>query len=180
MGRLSQVLVLRMDTKLLSFQCCLYNSWRIGQQLRNLEKEFGLAFFTAWRCKTLRLGNPVAEGGGGLRKILQTNFGRGATFFRGLALRRAQTLDTICANVKPLYRSHEDIIGNDDIPLNSSLSKSRFGTRVQRLLHRFDKRLLITACLVVRKERIWQRRDSGRLLILSTIVDSSSSSFWRF
>ena len=30
--------------------------------------------------------------------------------------------------------------------------------------------LVTTASLVVRKERIWQRRESGRLLILSTPV----------
>ena len=42
--------------------------------------------------------------------------------------------------------------------------------------------LVTTAFLVVRKERIWQRRESGRLLILSstTVASSGSVGFKRF
>ena len=56
-------------------------------------------------------------------------------------------------------------------------SRSSFGTRVQRGFHLFDKMLVPTASLVGRKERMWQRRESGRLLILSTTMSLSLDSF---
>ena len=55
-----------------------------------------------------------------------------------------------------------------------SVSRSSFGTRVQRSFHLLDKMLVATAFLVGRNERMWQISDSGRLLILS-----STESFWR-
>ena len=48
-----------------------------------------------------------------------------------------------------------------------------YGTRIQRGFHLLDKMLVAMASLVVRKERIWQIRELGRLLILSTTVSSS-------
>ena len=56
------------------------------------------------------------------------------------------------------------------------LSKSSFGTGVQRVFQLLDKMLVRTASLVVRKEKIWQRREPGKLLILS----STTVGFWRF
>ena len=51
--------------------------------------------------------------------------------------------------------------------------RSSVGTRIQRGFHLLDKMLVAMASLVFRKERIWQIRELGRLLILSTCVSSS-------
>ena len=82
MGRLSQVCSAEDGYKIVIFSVL---SVQVLED-RAATKEFGERVWVCilhclkWRCKTLRLGNPVAEGEGGLRKILQTNFGRGATF----------------------------------------------------------------------------------------------------
>ena len=61
-----------------------------------------------------------------------------------------------------------------------SVSRSSFGTRVQRSFHLLDKMLVATAFLVGRNERMWQRSDSGRLLILSSTESFLRESLRRF
>ena len=83
----------------------------------------------------------------------------------------AKTLDTTCANMISLsrkYSSSSSSSSKSSEALISSLSRSSFGTRVQWSFHLLDKMLVATDSLVGRKERMWQRRDSGRSLILST------------
>ena len=97
-----------------------------------------------------------------------------------LGVSAAWTLDTICANVK-WYLFNWSWLGlwssfEEDLPSNLMLSKSSFGTRVQRFFHLLDKMLMTIVSLVVRKEKIWQKRESVRLLILS----STTVGLWRF
>ena len=70
------------------------------------------------------------------------------------ALCRAKTLYTTCVKLK----------GFSSRRLSLRLI---FGTSVQRSFHLFDKMLVTTASSVDRKERMWQIRESDRLLILS-------------
>ena len=58
---------------------------------------------------------------------------------------------------------------------NFLLSRSSFGTRVLRSFHPFDKMLVAIESLVGSNERIWQRRQSGRSLILSNTAYLSLS-----
>ena len=46
-------------------------------------------------------------------------------------------------------------------------SKSRIGTRVQRLLHLLDRMVVAIASRIGSKKSMWVRRHSGRLLIRS-------------
>ena len=70
------------------------------------------------------------------------------------ALCRAKTLYTTCVKLK----------GFSSLRLSLRLI---FGSRVQRSFHLFDKMLVTPASSVDRKERMWQIRESDRLLILS-------------
>lgn len=57
--------------------------------------------------------------------------------------------------------------------------KSKEGTDSQRLFHLFERMLVATACLVWRKERMWQRIESGKLLILSAIRRKKAWEQWK-
>jgi hypothetical protein len=46
--------------------------------------------------------------------------------------------------------------------------KYRTGTERQRFFHLFERTLVATACLVSKKERMWQRMSSGKALIISS------------
>lgn len=74
----------------------------------------------------------------------------------GMALRRVQILDTVSTKLKvcSFLRSVR-------------WSKLRIGRRVQRGLYLLNKMLVITVSRVGRKERMWMRRKSGRVLIMS-------------
>ena len=202
--------------------------WRIGQQLRSLQRDSSFAYLTCSRCRVLRVGREEAECGWitisppnvRCTSVLQIKRPRGN--FKGsswlmlthscstprkitarthestsigsqwdrshlswnfstlFTLRRAQTLDKICAKLKWHWSDDDEV----NVSLSSSTSKSRFGTRVQRGVHLLDKMLVATASMVGRNERIWQRIESGKLLILSILffwaIASSNSELWSY
>ena len=86
-----------------------------------------------------------------------------------MAFRRVQILDTISANLK--------FFSSKYLFTSATWFKLRTGTRAQRGLHLLDKMLVETESLIGRKERMWVRRDSGRLLIMSLL---SSALVWAF
>ena len=86
---------------------------------------------------------------------------------KGMALRRAQMLDTASRKLK-----FELVLVGPGYSVSNRVksvrwSKSRTGTSFQRDLHLLDKMLVATEARVGRKERTWMRRQSGRLLITS-------------
>ena len=86
-----------------------------------------------------------------------------------MAFRRVQILDTISANLK--------FFSSKYLFTSATWFKLRTGTRAQRGLHLLDKMLVETESLIGRKESMWVRRDSGRLLIMSLL---SSALVWAF
>lgn len=58
------------------------------------------------------------------------------------------------------------------------LSRSRFGTKAKRCLHRFDSVEVKAASFVERKDKMWQTRASGRLLMES--LEMKVSTFFEF
>lgn len=79
-----------------------------------------------------------------------------------MAFRRVQILNTISTNLN--FWSPSSFF------VSSLWSKQRTGTRVQRDLHLFDKMLVATESWIGRKQRMWERRVSGRVLIMSVLV----------
>ena len=79
-----------------------------------------------------------------------------------MAFRRVQILNTISTNLN--FWSPSSLF------VSSLWFKQRIGTRVQRDLHLFDKMLVATESWIGRKERMWERRVSGRVLIMSVSV----------
>lgn len=49
--------------------------------------------------------------------------------------------------------------------------KSRVETERHRLVHRLERMVVAMASLVGRKERMWQRSSSGKMVTLSSMVD---------
>jgi hypothetical protein len=48
--------------------------------------------------------------------------------------------------------------------------RCRTGTEKQRLFHLFERTVVAMACLVSRKERMWQRMSFGKALIISSFA----------